>query len=89
MRVIIRWSPPLWPCRWSRMPAWLDRLHCALLGHDKEIVVAERVMALRCRKCAWRSPGWQLDHRVRKPLRARNDAYTAARLPVTWPRTTT
>jgi hypothetical protein len=67
MRVIIRWSPPTWRHRLSRTPTWHDRLRCALLGHDDEIAVGERVMALRCRRCDWRSAGWDLDLRVNAP----------------------
>ena len=59
MRLIIRWSPPTWHFRAS-VRRLLDRLHCALLEHDNEIVIGEGNMALRCRRCGWRSSGWHL-----------------------------
>jgi hypothetical protein len=67
MQLIIRWSPPAHDWQWPQLGAWQSRLHCALLGHDDEIVVGERVMALRCRRCRWRSSGWQLDQRPHMP----------------------
>ena len=69
MQLTIRWSPPAWHFDFSAAAARLDRLRCALLGgHDDELVVDERVIALRCRRCSWRSPGWQLDSpRSRNP----------------------
>jgi hypothetical protein len=82
MRLIIRWSPPAWHFHFSPPAAWLDRLRCGLLGHDNEIVVGERIVALRCRRCSWRSSGWHLDRRVSKPVRPCGDADTAPLVPI-------
>ena len=89
MQLTIRWSPPdrhvhfslaaVRHFHFSLAAARLDRLRCALLGgHDDELVVDERVIALRCRRCSWRSPGWHLDCPVRKPVRPYEDADRAS-----------
>ena len=61
MRLIIRWSAPSWHFRFPDAAAWQDRLSCMLLGHDDDIVIAQRSIALRCKRCRRCSPGWQLD----------------------------
>ena len=77
MRLTIRWSPPARHFHFALATARLDRLRCGLLGHDEELVVGERIIALRCRRCSWRSSGWHLDCPVRKPVRPCGDADTA------------
>ncbi len=83
MRLIIRWSPPDWHFPSFGPAASLNRLRCALLGHDDEIVAGDGMMALRCRTCARRSAGWQLDFRVRQRTRARGAADRAPLEPIT------
>jgi hypothetical protein len=70
VRLIVRWPRRTW--RFSLVGAWRNHVRCALLGHDGEIVAGERLIALRCRRCGWRSPGWDLNPRVRKSLRSRS-----------------
>ena len=79
LRLIIRWSPQ-WSFRFSS--AWQDRLRCAIFGHDDEIMVGERLMALHCRRCQWRSAGWHLDARIRRPLQHERARSAAPRVPI-------
>lgn len=76
MRLIIRWSVPDWRVDVSRAAAGgRNRLRCALLGHDDEVVIGKHIIALQCRACRRRSTGWQLDGhdthvRARRSIRA-------------------
>jgi hypothetical protein len=60
MRLIIRWSAPSWHFQFAAAAAWRDRVRCVVLGHDDEIVPGDGIIALRCKRCRRRSPGWQL-----------------------------
>jgi hypothetical protein len=59
VRLVVRWAPPTW--NFSIAAVWRNYLRCMVLGHDDEIVAGDRVIALRCRQCGWRSSGWHLD----------------------------
>lgn len=90
MRFIIRWPRPARPFHLDRTPGWVDRLHCALTGHDDEIVLGQRVIALGCRRCNWRSAGWRLDRGAAGLLPSRRTSLPKLRLPLGWrARTTT
>ena len=74
--------PTTWDLR-AATAAALRRVHCALLGHDSEIVVGDRNMALRCRRCRWKSSGWSLDADENKPLPGGEATPVGARVPGT------
>ena len=37
------------------------QLGCQLLGHRSEIEIGSGTLALKCDRCGWKSPGWDLD----------------------------
>ena len=74
--------PATWDLR-AATAAALGRVHCGLLGHDSAVIVGDRNMALRCRRCRWKSSGWDLDADENKPLPRPKVARAGARAPGT------
>ncbi len=35
---------------------------CALLGHRHDLKLGSATLALRCERCGWTSPGWDVGH---------------------------
>jgi hypothetical protein len=61
VQIIIRWSRREAPSHSFPVRTLLRRLCCFLGGHDEEVVVGDRALAVRCRACGWKSPGLTLD----------------------------
>ena len=83
MRLIIRWRLPAQPYSVGQLVAqWRDRLYCLIFGHDDEMVMTARSVALQCRRCPRRSSGWHLGPEVSRahPPRARSQPAIGPRL---------
>jgi hypothetical protein len=59
IRIVIRWRPIRLTGR--TVGNTLAHLQCCITGHEQEMVVRDAGLALRCTRCGWVSPGWQLD----------------------------
>jgi hypothetical protein len=60
IQIIIRWSRSSEPGRFFTVRTVLRRLRCFAAGHDEEVVLGDRALAVRCRSCGWKSPGLTL-----------------------------
>jgi hypothetical protein len=38
------------------------QLSCSLLGHRHDLKLGSATLALRCERCGWTSPGWDVGH---------------------------
>lgn len=63
IRIVIRWSRRSTGYRFFTACTSLKRIRCLLVGHEDEMVIGDRALALavRCKLCGWRSRGLTLD----------------------------
>jgi hypothetical protein len=60
IRIIVRWSRRSALGHFFTVCSRAKHLRC-LAGHQEEVVIGDRALAVRCRVCGWRSPGLTLD----------------------------
>ncbi len=60
IRIIIQWSRGAPARRSFTVGKVLQHVKCLAIGHDEEVVVGARALAVRCRACGWTSPGLTL-----------------------------
>jgi hypothetical protein len=70
-----------WPFAALRVRSPFERVHCMFFGHDSVLDVEKRSLALRCRRCTWRSAGWQLDAPGKQPYQERAAPPTSSLTP--------
>jgi hypothetical protein len=60
IRVIIRWSTVTPEA--VRQSIWnvFEQMSCRVAGHRAEIEVTTGRLALKCARCGWESPGWNV-----------------------------
>jgi hypothetical protein len=60
IRIIIEWSRGAPGRRSFTVRRILRTVKCLAIGHDEEVLVGDRALAVRCRTCGWTSPGLNL-----------------------------
>jgi hypothetical protein len=74
IRVIIRLSPVKPTDSVQKIGSVLKQIPCRVGHHREKIEVSKGRLALRCDRCGWESPGWNLDPPDGvKPTSARSD----------------
>ena len=58
VRVVVRWKPLQVPKSVQEMCRSLGHFPCLIGGHDEELCLGIERLAVRCRRCGWRSPGF-------------------------------
>lgn len=61
IRIVIHWSRRSRTLRFFTVCTSFKRIRCLLLGHDDEMVIGDRALAVRCKLCGWQSPGLTID----------------------------
>jgi ribosomal protein S27E len=61
IRIIIQWSRNAPARRSFKVRNVFRHVKCLAIGHDEEVVLGDRALAVRCRECGWTSPGLTLD----------------------------
>ncbi len=64
IRIVVRWSRRSLGYRFFTVCMSVKRMRCLLFGHDDEMVIENRALAVRCKLCGWRSPGLTMDRAV-------------------------
>ena len=65
VRIIIEWSRAAPARRSFTVRNVLQHVKCLAIGHDEEVVMGSRALAVRCRACGWTSPGLTLGGKPR------------------------
>ena len=70
IRVIVRWSVVSPEDVRHAMWKIFKQVPCRVAGHRSTIEVKTGKLALKCARCGWESPGWNIDPRFRQIDRA-------------------
>jgi hypothetical protein len=66
IRIVIRLSPVTPGEHIHKISSVIKQLPCRVGHHHEKIEVSKGRLALRCLRCGWESPGWNLDSRHRE-----------------------
>jgi hypothetical protein len=58
VRVVVRWKPLQVTKQVQGMCRSLGHFPCLIGRHDEELCLGIERLAVRCRRCGWRSPGF-------------------------------
>jgi hypothetical protein len=61
IQIIIRWSRKPSAARSFTVRRAFKLIRCLATGHDEELILRDRALAVRCKACGWTSPGWTID----------------------------
>ena len=61
IRVILRWSTVRPEQVRQSIGHVFKQVPCRLTGHESRIEVTTGKLALKCSRCGWESPGWNID----------------------------
>jgi hypothetical protein len=58
VRIVVRWKPLQVSKSVQEVCRSLGHVPCLIGGHDEELCLGIERLAVRCRRCGWRSPGF-------------------------------
>jgi hypothetical protein len=61
IQITIRWSRKRSAARSFTVRRAFKLIRCLATGHDEELFLRDRALAVRCKACGWTSPGWTID----------------------------